>query len=396
MCDHTTMRIAFVVPYFYPALGYGGTPRLAYEMALAIRKRGCEISVFTTDSVGPDRIPGQAIENIEREGLDGVQVRYYRNLSNALAYRQRVFLPIRFFRDAESLLAKYDVVHVHDLRSFLAVVAHRAAHRLGIPYVLSPHGGLPHLGKEAAKTIFDRLWGRTILRDAAAICAISRLEEADAKRLGIESRRICTFPAAINPVDYQDLPVRGAFASQFGIQNRRIALFLGRLHWVKGADVLIEAVSRLTELNDLQVVLAGPDDGAGNQLRALVKAKGLEDKVMFVGFLDQKQKLSALVDSDIVVIPSRREGFPLSLLEAFACEKPVVLTSACDLGVPIEGQRALLRFTSEDPEDLAQNIKTALCFPPDSETRRDARNLVFDQFSVDALAARALSLYESL
>jgi len=389
LCDHTTMRIAFVIPYFYPALGYGGTPRLAYEMARVLAGHGHEITVFTTDSGGPSRIPKETIQNIEREGLDGIRVHYYENLSNTLAYRSRLFLPTAFFRNVRKLLVGNDVIHLHDLRSFLSVAARRAARSLRIPYVLSPHGGLPRLGKESAKIAFDALWGKAILRDAAALCAISPMEETDAKRLGIESQRIHPFPAAINVQDYRHLPVRRR-------HDRRVALFLGRLHWVKGADVLIEALSRLPELTDLYVVLAGPDDGAAPQLRSLVRTKQLEDKVTFMGFLDDAQKVSAIVDSDVVVIPSRREGFPLALLEAFACEKPVVLTSACDLGSWMQEQPALISFTSEDENDLAQKLKTALCVPPKPEALRAARNFVFDRFSLDALAARAERLYQSL
>src|SRR5438034_3665066 len=143
LCDHTTMRIAFVIPYFYPALGYGGTPRLAYEMARVLAGYGHEITVFTTDSGGPSRIPKETIQNIEREGLDGIRVHYYENLSNTLAYRSRLFLPTAFFRNVRKLLVGNDVIHLHDLRSFLSVAARRAARSLRIPYVLSPHGGLP-------------------------------------------------------------------------------------------------------------------------------------------------------------------------------------------------------------------------------------------------------------
>src|SRR5262249_7864257 len=155
-------------------------------------------------------------------------------------------------------------------------------------------------GKQPSKYIFDMLWGKAILRDTAALCAVSPLEEHDAKMLGIESRRIYPFPPAINPDEYQKLPTRGTFASRLGLESHRIVLFLGRLHWIKGVDVLIEAINLLPELKDLNLVIAGPDDGAENQLRSLVSAKALEQKVTFTGFLGGADKLSALVDSEVV------------------------------------------------------------------------------------------------
>jgi glycosyltransferase involved in cell wall biosynthesis len=396
MCDHTTMHIAFVIPYFYPALGYGGTPRLAYDMARALARRGHQLTVFTTDAGGESRIPKEIIEKIRDNGLDGMRISFYRNLSNSLAYRQRVFFPSRFLWESSALLAGNEVVHIHDLRSFLGVAAHHAARASGTPYVLSPHGGLKRLGKESAKLVFDTLWGKAILQHAAALCAISPLEERDAKALGIENRRIHLFPPGINADEYKTLPPRGRFASRWGLQDRRIILFLGRLHWIKGADVLIEAVGLIPKLKDLHLVIAGLDDGAESQLKSLVVAKRLENRVTFTGLLDGTDRLGALVDSEIVAIPSRREGFPLAALEALASQTPVILTSACDLGDWMQNQPGLVTFRSGDAHDLAEKIKARLCHRPEPKAMLDGSNFILNNFSLDALAQKAERLYQSL
>src|SRR5207249_5368209 len=177
-----------------------------YDMARALAKRGHELTILTTDSEGERRIPAETVSKINRDGLDGVHVHFYRNLSNRLAYRQRLFLPTRFFGEVRAELAKCDVVHIHDLRSFLSVAAHKASKSLCIPYVLSPHGGLLRLGKKSVKLVFDALWGKAILRDCAALCAISPLEERDAKALGVESLRIHPFPPAIDAQQFRNIP----------------------------------------------------------------------------------------------------------------------------------------------------------------------------------------------
>jgi glycosyltransferase involved in cell wall biosynthesis len=390
------MHIAFVIPYFYPALGYGGAPRLAYDMARALARRGHQLTVFTTDTGGEKRIPNEVIEKIRHNGLDGMRVSFYKNLSNSLAYRQRVFFPSRFLWEPSALLAGNEVVHIHDLRSFLGVAAHHAARASGTPYVLSPHGGLQRLGKESAKVVFDMLWGKAIMQDAAALCAISPLEERDAKDLGIESRRIHPFPPGINADEYKSLPPRGEFASRWGLQDRRIILFLGRLHWIKGADVLIDAVSLLPELSDLHLVIAGPDDGAGSQLKSLIAAKRLEHRVTFTGLLDGTGRLAALIDSEFLAVPSRREGFPLAVLEALASRTPVILTSACDLGDWMQNRPGLVAFRSGDANDLAEKIKASLCYRPGPQAMLDGSNFILKNFSLDALAQKAEHLYQSL
>ena len=390
------MHIAFVIPYFYPALGYGGAPRLAYEMARALTRRGHQLTILTTDAGGAGRISANDIQEAQHSGVDGMQVHYYRNLSNGLAHRHRIFFPLAVFQDIRHRLSEAEIIHVHDFRSFLSVAAHRAARSQRTPYVLSPHGSLPPMGKATAKAVFDFLWGKAILRDAAAVCVVSPLEAKDAASAGVDLSRIHPLPAAIDPNQYTGLSCRGAFASRWGIQNRRIVLFLGRLHWIKGADILIEAMSRIHGLADVHLVIAGMDDGAGQQLRSLLKLKRLEQSVTFTGFLDGTEKANALRDSSVVVLPSRREGFPITVLEALATQTPVILTSACDLGTWIHAQPGLISFQSEDVEDLAQKLTGVLCAPPDPKAMAETRNFVLKEFSSDAIAARAEVLYRSL
>src|SRR5712691_9389400 len=147
------MRIGFVIPYFYPAFEYGGTPRVAYEFARSLVRRGHKVTVLTTDSGGKKRIDRRAVAT--REGsLEGIEVFYYPNLSNYLAYEQRLFLPRQLFQNIHRDLFSLEVVHIHEFRSLLSVAAHSALRQLNIPYVLSPHGGLQRLGKEWLKALF--------------------------------------------------------------------------------------------------------------------------------------------------------------------------------------------------------------------------------------------------
>jgi glycosyltransferase involved in cell wall biosynthesis len=390
------MRVAFVIPYFYPAMWYGGTPRSAYETARALARRGHEVTVFTTDSAGPGRIPRETIANFQRIGLDGVQVYYYRNFSNYLACRHRIFAPLSFFKEARRRLSESQIVHIHELRSFLSAAAHSALHPLPIPYVVSLHGGLRHLGKKAVKEAFDFVWGRKILTDAAAICALSPLEESDALAFGIARDRIHRFPSPIDTVHYKELPSEGQFASRWNLNDRRIVLFLGRLHWIKGADVLVESISLMKDLSNLQVVIAGPDDGAETSLRSLIRRRGLENMVSFTGFLDDRQKVQAMVDSDVVVVPSRSEAFPITPLEAMACGTPTIVSSACDLEDWIPKQPTWSKFSNGDPEDLAEKLKTILRNRPGPKETSENREYILSEFSSEALASKFEGLYESV
>ena len=388
------MRIAFVIPYFYPALQYGGTPRVAYEFARGLVRRGHEVSVLTTDSAGEKRIKKDSASR--NPGLEGIRISYYPNVSNYLAYRQRLFFPVQLFRNIHHDLSSAEVVHIHEFRSLLSVAAHSAAQRLNTPYVLSPHGGLQRLGKEKQKSLFDRLWGNQILQDASAVCAVSHLEMQDAKQFGIEEDRICLLPNPIDEDCFENLPEPGKFIERWNLGGKRILLFLGRLHWIKGVDVLIDALKLLVDIPGVHLVIAGPDDGAGQALRAQVAGKEISDKITFTGFLDDTEKLQALVDSELVVIPSRREGFPGTALEALAAAKPLVLSSMSGTVDWNAARPAITVFENGNVQDLALKLRTLLKSGPTRQDLVNARNSVLRDFSTDALAARAEAVYESV
>jgi len=84
-------------------------------------------------------------------------------------------------------------------------------------------------------------------------------------------------------------------------------------------DVFVKAFANVIEkLDDVRLVVVGPDDEYLGELRALVKALRMEDKVLITGPLYGEDKLEAYVDADVYVLPSRYETFPMGL-EAYAC-----------------------------------------------------------------------------
>src|SRR4051794_9730368 len=121
------MHVGIVIPYFPPAWQYGGTPRAAFNLARALVDRGHAIRVLTTDSGGLSRLPSGSASQWR-----GIEVHYYRNISNHLAYRHRLFLPPAFYTQIEKQLSGCDVLHIHEFRSTLTPRAVRAAHRISL------------------------------------------------------------------------------------------------------------------------------------------------------------------------------------------------------------------------------------------------------------------------
>ena len=391
------MRIVFVIPYFYDAWVYGGQPRSAYEMAKGLVARGHAVEVLTTDSGGGHRLDIPA--NGHTRVVEGITIRYYRNLSNTLAFRHRVFLPLGLFRNISQRVLDADVVHIHELRSPLSVAAAFASTRQSIPFVLSPHGGLRHLGRRGLKTVFDYLWGRRILQTAAAVVAVSPGEEQDAAAMNVPVKRTFRVPNSVSTVSPDLLPREGLFRARHQLPPGPVVLFLGRLHSLKGADLLLRAFDRMhreSSAAKAHLVLAGPDDGQERDLRKLVASLDIGDRVTFTGYLGQTQKLEALVDSRLVVIPSRSEVFGITALEALICSRPVLLSRACGF-FPLPGEDCgIRRFDENSIEDLGTQLQRALSDLEFYESAKKGRDFVFQEFSSETVAIQLENVYRTV
>ncbi|GAJ22860.1 unnamed protein product, partial [marine sediment metagenome] len=125
--------------------------------------------------------------------------------------------------------------------------------------------------------------------------------------------------------------------------DQRIILFLGRIHKIKGLDLLAKAFADLPKpLDNIKLVIVGPDDGYLSSLKKLVTDLGINDKVLFTGPLYGQEKLKAYVDADVYVLPSFYEIFGITVLEALACGTPVIVTNRCGIADAINGQAGLV------------------------------------------------------
>lgn len=133
-------------------------------------------------------------------------------------------------------------------------------------------------------------------------------------------------PLAVDPERYRPLgPERKALRSERGLRGFVIG-FVGRLHPIKGPDVLVEAVADLPGDWTLLVVGSGPERA---NLEAAARARGIGDRVRFVDGVAHHEIPRLLGLLDVLVLPSRttrrsKEQFGRVLIEAMACDVPVV------------------------------------------------------------------------
>jgi glycosyltransferase involved in cell wall biosynthesis len=313
------LRILHVIPYFAPR--FGGDVDVCYHMARAQARRGHQVTVLTTDH-GFDREYASSLGPVTVMPVPAVFGRGLISYSPGMG------------RWLGSNLGDYDIAHLHTVRSYQNIVLHGAAVKAKVPYVVQAHGSvLPIVQRERMKRIYDAAFGHRLLGDSAKMIAVSEAEVAQYLRMGVPDRSIERIPNGIDGSDFRDLPPRGGIREKYGIDaNQKVVLFLGRLHRVKGPDLLVRAFSDLVkEEKGWVLAIAGPDDGFLAAVRGLVEDLGISDAVRFTGPLFGRAKLEAYVDADLFVLPTRYDVFSVTVLEAFACGLPVMTTRQCGL-----------------------------------------------------------------
>ena len=154
------MKILQVTPFFKPLWESGGVARVAYDISRALHENGHEITVYTTNrSIYPNDLPTNRVTSV-----DGMDVYYFENLRK---YARGTIVPVMPYRMpavARREVAGFDLVHIHDHRTMLTVIASHYARKYGVPYVLQAHGALPQdTGSTRMKRLFDRFWSDKVI-----------------------------------------------------------------------------------------------------------------------------------------------------------------------------------------------------------------------------------------
>jgi len=315
------------------------------------------------------------------EGNDhGVKAVYLRTWQN---YRATTINP-SILRFCASRLRHYDVVHIYGLYDLLGSVVAWFCRRRGIPYVLEPLGMFgPKVRSERKKNLYRKLVGNALFTGAQVIVATSETERAELIAGGIDEGKLLLRRNGINLDDFKALPACGGLRSRLKIEaTRPLVVFIGRLSFIKGLDLLVKAFAQVD--SEARLILAGPDDedGCAPEVRRLINELKLHDRVTLAGPLYDEEKLQAFVDADFVVLPSRYESFGNVAAEAIACGTPVLVTDQCGIAPLVDGRAGLV--VPCDVDGLREGLKRLI----------DDRNLLAQLRDDCASVARSLSWEE--
>lgn len=329
------MKILQLSNSFKPSWEAGGTTRVVYEISRNLNIRGHDVTVYTTDR-GQKRVEVQKNRPVE---LDNLIVYYFRNISNYIAMKINIITPYYLYFIARTQVKTFDIIHIHEHRTFLAVIVCYFAKKNNVPYIVQAHGSvMPFYQKTLFKRVFDKLWGNNILNNASKLIALTKTESKQYRSMGIHKNKIKIIPNGINLHDFINLPEKGEFRKKYNIKpNEKIILYLGRIHKRKGIEILLNAFSEiLNELNQVKLVIVGPDDGFLKTIKNQAKTLRITDKILITGPLFDEEKRQAYTDADLLVYPAIHEIFGLVPFEAILCDTPIVVTKNDGCGELVE------------------------------------------------------------
>ncbi|HEX4646840.1 MAG TPA: glycosyltransferase [Verrucomicrobiae bacterium] len=245
-----------------------------------------------------------------------------------------------------------------------------------------------------------------VLRDARAVCFTCEEE----RRLAPQSfRRYQCVEQVLNygtsaPLDDRDRPREIFFGKFPHLRDKRIILFLGRLHEKKGCDLLLKAFHKLLRGNSAcfpdsmqaHLIIAGPDQtGSLAQLQALADSLGIMDRVTWPGMLAGELKTGALWAAEVFALPSHQENFGIAVVEAMACGVPVLISNKVNIWREIDQDRAGL--VENDDEPGAFNLLRrwfSLSTDDQQAYRAQARRCFASRFEIHQSAHSLIALLE--
>jgi len=276
----------------------------------------------------------------------------------------------------------FDVVHAHDWMTYPAGLAIAAT--TGKPLVVHMHSTeFDRSGEHVYQPVYDI--ERRGLHGADRIVTVSYLTRSIiADRYGIEQKKV---DVVYNGVE------RGRTHHARGDRIRtrdRIVLFLGRITMQKGPEFFVSAAKRVLEkMPNVKFVMAGSGDRI-TSVMSLAAEEGIDDKIVFTGFLQGGDVERVFRMADVYVMPSVSEPFGIAPLEAISHDVPVIISRTSGVS---EVLSHVLKVDFWDVDQIANKIIAVLRHPPLSRELREHADLEVRRLTWDDAATQCIDLY---
>lgn len=334
----------------------------------------------------------------QRTEYEGVPVWFFDRFSPNISAIREFSFSSSLTEWLSSSIQQYDLLHIHAIFSYPSTMAMAIARLRQVPYIVRPLGQLCQWSLQQGrrkKQVYLNLIELGNLQGSQAIHFTSIQEQQEARQLGLSTPSFIAPHGLAIPARIPD--ARQKLRQKLNLPDHQpMILFLSRLHPKKGLDYLIPALAECQDL-PFTFVLAGEGSPSYEaELKAQIRATGLADRTLQVGFVAGEFKQLLLQGSDLFALTSHSENFGLAVLEALAAGLPVLTTPNVALADFVE-QEQLGWITPLAPCSIADRVRQVLQSPQLAQSRGSyARSIVQERYSWQAIASLLIHNYRKI
>lgn len=386
------MRIAIFSWESIHSILVGGLGVHVTELAAALQRMGNEVHVFTRIGWGQrvyEVIDGVHYHRCPFAWDPGNFIWEMNNMCRSMVY---------YFFEAEKEFGHFDVIHGHDWHVVNALAEIKKTRSIRTVFTLhSTQYGREgnYLSDGIPRDIRNLEWYGTYVADRVIVCSNAMKYEI----MGLYTTpewKIRVIPNGMNPSYFNSKVDPWEDVKKFygiGVFDP-VATFLGRITYHKGPDLFLRAISKVLKRYPNAKFFVVGDGDMKPWLENLAKELGISHAVRFTGFVSDLDKEKILKASDCVVIPSRNEPFGIVALEAWACEKPIIVTDGIGTSEIVEHEVNGLKVF-HTPESIAWGIEYLFSdFEKARKMGKEGRKAVEKKFNWDQIAQRTLNTYK--
>ncbi|MBX5328138.1 MAG: glycosyltransferase family 4 protein [Candidatus Bathyarchaeota archaeon] len=392
MTDKLTVMM---LTWEFPPRIIGGISPHVYNLSRSLAKNGTKVYVVTCD------FPGAP----QHEVVDGVEVfrvDSYKNPSPDFAtwvYLMNVNMQKETAALVKSLSGKVDVFHAHDW--LVANAGIGLKHVFRKPLLATMHS--TEIGRRNGIHFdYERMIHETeawLTYEAwKVVCCSNYMVSHVQWAFGLPADKLVMIPNGVDTeaytkVEHSDLH---SFRSKFALPEEKIVLFVGRLVYEKGVQVLVNAIPKVLEKVNAKFVIVG-NGYMKEQLSGIIKGLGLSHKVLFTGFVDDETLKKLQKCADVSVVPSLFEPFGIVALEAMAAKSPVVVSDTGGLSEIVEHDVTGVKTYVNNPDSLAWGITKVLLDEKYTDwIRTNAYKKVQEKYDWNNIAQQTKAIYQTV
>ena len=389
------IKLLHISPSYYPAFRFGGPIQSVHLLNKALVKKGVKVDVLTTTAGNNKESMDAWVHNcIKEDGwchFDGVRVKYL----DFVGYEHYNF-SLQMVKEIWKVIDNYDLVHITAVWNFPVLAGAFISLIKKKPYIISPRG-IFH--KEAftsksglIKKFYFNLFAKHYLQKAAAIHYTSQIEKEESEQL-LKHKNSFVIP---NGIQISSIAISGKVIAP--LTNKNYLLILGRIDRIKGFDLLLPAFANIIKkFNDLILVIAGDDNSPyAQEVRNMIEDMKINKNIIFTGQVTGDDKWALYKNALMFVLPSYSENFGMSVVEAMACECPVVISNKIGIYKEVADNNAgiIVNTTAESVEEGILKLLN------DEKLRKtisyNGKAMVEKFYDIDKVANDMLEVYEKI